>query len=93
MEAQRRYRESKKGKSKRRMLAKNYRYRKWNYKHFKKEVRKNIYNLLKKSANKTIFMNTKKLNINTLPINSWTTCHFCGTKGIIVEEFTRRGYE
>ncbi len=93
IEAQRRYRKSKKGKIKRRQLAKDYRYRKWKNKHLKKKASKKKYNLLKKNTNKTIFMNTEKLNKNKLPINSSTTCHFCGAKGIIVEKFTRRGYK
>ena len=74
-------------------MAKDYRYRKWQNKHFKKNVKSRTYNLLKKSIDKTGLVTTKKLNINKLPINSWTTCHFCGQKGIIVEEFNRRGYK
>lgn len=88
IEAQRRYRKSKKGKTKRKQLAKAHRYRKWENKHFKKNKRKKAYNLLKKTTDKTIFIVTKKLNKYKLSLNSETACHFCGTKGIIVEQFT-----
>ena len=93
IEAQRRYLKSENGKIKRKQLAKDYRYRKWNNNYFKKKKWKKTYSLLKKSIDKTEFITTKKLNKNKLRINSWTTCHFCGTKGIIVEKFIRRGYE
>ncbi len=91
-DAQKRYREKKKGKQKHRQAERRRRWKLWENnqkKEYNINNRKKIAKSLKQS--KTHFVKEAVLKMKKR-VGENTHCHFCGQEGIIVKKFPRRGY-